>query len=73
MQLDPFPSNPVHGPLQFPAKLRQGSLKKKKKKRQTYYTHSGYLLLLFFLTLMLASVLEYEARVGKVVPGLVRP
>lgn len=70
MQLDPFPSNPVHGPLQFPAKLRQGSLKKKKK---TYYTHSGYLLLLFFLTLMLASVLEYEARVGKVVPGLVRP
>lgn len=71
MQLDPFPSNPVHGPLQFPAKLRQGSLKKKK--RQTYYTHSGYLLLLFFLTLMLASVLEYEARVGKVVPGLVRP
>lgn len=72
MQLDPFPSNPVHGPLQFPAKLRQGSLKKKKK-RQTYYTHSGYLLLLFFLTLMLASVLEYEARVGKVVPGLVRP
>lgn len=71
MQLDPFPSNPVHGPLQFPAKLRQGSLKKKKKK--TYYTHSGYLLLLFFLTLMLASVLEYEARVGKVVPGLVRP
>lgn len=72
MQLDPFPSNPVHGPLQFPAKLRQGSLKKKKKKK-TYYTHSGYLLLLFFLTLMLASVLEYEARVGKVVPGLVRP
>lgn len=71
MQLDPFPSNPVHGPLQFPAKLRQGSLKKKKKK--TYYTHSGYLLLFFFLTLMLASVLEYEARVGKVVPGLVRP
>lgn len=72
MQLDPFPSNPVHGPLQFPAKLRQGSLKKKKK-RQTYYTHSGYLLLLLFLTLMLASVFEYEARVGKVVPGLVRP
>lgn len=50
MQLDPFPSNPVHGPLQFPAKLRQGSLKKKKK-RQTYYTHSGYLLLLFFFNL----------------------
>lgn len=72
MQLDPFPSNPVHGPLQFPAKLRQGSLKKKKK-RQTYYTHSGYLFIYFFLTLMLASVLEYEARVGKVVPGLVRP
>lgn len=73
MQLDPFPSNPVHGPLQFPAKLRQGRLKRKKEKRQTYYTHSGYLLLLLFLTLMLASVLEYEARVGKVVPGLVRP
>lgn len=36
MQLDPFPSNPVHGPLQFPAKLRQGSLKKKKKRHTTH-------------------------------------
>lgn len=73
MQLDPFPSNPVHGPLQFPAKLRQGSLKKKKKKdRHTTHTVVIYYYY-FFLTLMLASVLEYEARVGKVVPGLVRP
>lgn len=70
MQLDPFPSNPVHGPLQFPAKLRQGSLKKKKKD----ILHTQWLfIIIFFLTLMLASVLEYEARVGKVVPGLVRP
>lgn len=71
MQLDPFPSNPVHGPLQFPAKLRQGSLKKKKKRHTTHTVVIYYYY--FFLTLMLASVLEYEARVGKVVPGLVRP
>lgn len=71
MQLDPFPSNPVHGPLQFPAKLRQGSLKKKKKRHTTHTVVIYYFF--FFLTLMLASVLEYEARVGKVVPGLVRP
>lgn len=71
MQLDPFPSNPVHGPLQFPAKLRQGSLKKKKDRHTTHTVVIYYYY--FFLTLMLASVLEYEARVGKVVPGLVRP
>lgn len=73
MQLDPFPSNPVHGPLQFPAKLRQGSLKKKKKKTDILHTQWLFIFFIFFLTLMLASVLEYEARVGKVVPGLVRP
>lgn len=67
----PFPIQPCSWPPLVSCKAQAGELKKK---RQTYYTHSGYLLLLlFFLTLMLASVLEYEAGVGKVVPGLVRP
>lgn len=49
MQLDPFPSNPVHGPLQFPAKLRQGSLKKKRKKdRHTTHTVVIYYFYFFF-------------------------
>lgn len=69
----PFPIQPCSWPPSVSCKAQAGEFKKKKKKRQTYYTYSGYLLLLFFLTLMLASVLEYEARVGKVVPGLVRP
>lgn len=47
MQLDPFPSNPVHGPLQFPAKLRQGSLKKKKKK-DILHTQWLFIIIFFF-------------------------
>lgn len=48
MQLDPFPSNPVHGPLQFPAKLRQGSLKKKKKKTDILHTQWLFIIIIIF-------------------------
>lgn len=69
----PFPIQPCSWPPSVSCKAQAGEFKKKKKKTDILHTQWLFIIFIFFLTLMLASVLEYEARVGKVVPGLVRP
>lgn len=65
----PFPIQPCSWPPLVSCKAQAGEFKKKK----TDILHTQWLFIYLFLTLMLASVLEYEAGVGKVVPCLVRP